>query len=66
MTISTTMSRITYAGDGSTVSFAVPFIFFGADEIDVIERSLANGSETQKTLSSDYTVSGGNGAGGSC
>lgn len=64
MTISTTMSRITYAGDGSTVSFAVPFIFFGADEIDVIERSLANGSETQKTLSSDYTVSGGNGAGG--
>ncbi|WP_374382926.1 hypothetical protein [Dongia sp.] len=64
MTISTTLSRITYAGDGLTVNFAVPFIFFGADEIDVIERSLASGAEAQKILSSDYTVSGGNGAGG--
>ena len=28
MTISTTISRITYAGDGMALSFAVPFIFF--------------------------------------
>ncbi|WP_374314584.1 hypothetical protein [Dongia sp.] len=64
MTISTTTSRVTYAGDGSTVSFAVPFIFFGADEIDVIERSLASGGETLKVLTTDYAVSGGGGAGG--
>jgi len=64
MTLSTTTSRITYAGDGSTLSFAVPFSFFGADEIDVIERSSESGGETQKILTTDYTVSGGGGATG--
>lgn len=64
MTISTTTSRITHAGDGTTVSFAVPFIFFGADEIDVIERSLENGSETLKILTTHYNVAGGAGATG--
>jgi hypothetical protein len=64
MTISTTTARITYAGDGSTASFAVPFSFFGADEIDVIERSLDSGAETLKILTTDYTVAGGGGATG--
>jgi hypothetical protein len=64
MTLSTTTSRITYAGDGSTVSFAVPFSFFGADEIDVIERNAETGDETPKVLTTDYTVSGGGGATG--
>lgn len=64
MTISTTTSRITYAGDGMTVSFAVPFIFFGADEIDVIERSLESGSEALKVLTTHYNVAGGAGATG--
>lgn len=64
MTISTTTSRITYAGDGMTVSFAVPFVFFGADEIDVIERSLESGSEALKVMTTDYTVAGGTGATG--
>lgn len=64
MTISTTTSRITYAGDGVTVSFAVPFIFFGADEIDVIERSLESGNEALKVLTTHYNVTGGAGATG--
>ncbi|WP_374656108.1 hypothetical protein [Dongia sp.] len=64
MTISTTIARVTYAGDGSTLSFAVPFSFFGADEIDVIERSLESGAETLKVLATDYTVAGGGGATG--
>lgn len=64
MTLSTTTSRITYAGDGSTVSFAVPFSFFGADEIDVIERNSETGTETSKALTTDYTVAGGGGATG--
>lgn len=64
MTISTTTSRITYAGDGMTLSFAVPFIFFGADEIDVIERSTDSGSEVLKVLTTDYNVAGGAGAAG--
>ncbi len=64
MTLSTTTSRITYAGDGSTVSFAVPFSFFGADEIDVIERNAETGIETSRVLTTDYTVAGGGGATG--
>lgn len=64
MTLSTTTSRITYTGDGSTVAFAVPFGFFGADEIDVIERSNETGIEIAKVLTTDYTVSGGSGATG--
>ncbi len=61
MTLSTTTSRITYAGDGSTVAFAVPFSFFGVDEIDVIERNAATGVETSKILATHYTVIGGGG-----
>lgn len=64
MTISTTTSRVTYAGDGMTVSFAVPFIFFGTDEIDVIERSIDSGSEAPKALTTHYNVAGGAGATG--
>lgn len=64
MTISTTLSRITYAGDGTTVSFAIPFVFFGADEIDVIERHGESGAETGRILTTDYTVAGGGGTTG--
>ncbi|WP_374374836.1 hypothetical protein [Dongia sp.] len=64
MTISTTISRITYAGDGSTVHFAVPFAFFGADEVGVIERDLASGAEATRLMITHYTVSGGAGQAG--
>ena len=64
MTISTTISRVTYLGDGITTDFAVPFVFFGANEVAVIERDLATGTEAAKILVSDYTVTGGAGGGG--
>lgn len=63
MTISTTTSRVDYAGNGVTTAFAVPFAFFGASELTVLERSAA-GVETTKALTTDYTVSGGNGSTG--
>src|SRR5690242_13450788 len=64
MTISTTATRITYDGDGVTVAFAVPFPFFAASELEVIARDTAAGTETTKTLGTDYTVAGGDGAQG--
>jgi len=64
MTINTTTSRIDYAGDGMSTSFAVPFPFFDASDLIVTERVAATGAETTKTPVSQYTVSGGNGAGG--
>lgn len=64
MTIATTSSRVDYMGDGVSTAFAVPFPFFGQDELRVIERVVATGAETVLTLGGNYTVSGGNGATG--
>lgn len=65
MTVSTTTSRITYSGDGVSTVFAVPFIFFGSGEIQVVEKVTATGVETTKTLTTDYSVTGGSGETGS-
>ena len=64
MTVSTTTTKAIYNGDGSTTAFPTTFEFFDTADIEVIERVIATGAETVKTLSTDYTVSGGNGATG--
>lgn len=64
MTISTTTTRIAYNGDGASTAFTVPFPFFAADELEVIERDLSAGTETLRTLGTHYTVAGGDGAAG--
>ncbi len=64
MTVSTTTTKAIYNGDGSTIAFPTTFEFFDAADIEVIERVITTGAETVKTLSTDYTVSGGNGASG--
>lgn len=65
MTVSTTTSRVSYAGNGSTTTFNVGFYFLANSHLKVILRA-ADGTETVKTLTTDYTVSGaGNPSGGS-
>ncbi len=64
MTISTTTTRVAYAGDGATVAFPVPFAFFDAEELEVIEKVASTRAEAPKSLSTDYTVAGGNGGPG--
>jgi len=64
MTVSTTITRVAYAGDGSTVAFPVTFPFFDSEDLEVIERVVATGAEATKSLASDYGVTGGNGAPG--
>lgn len=67
MTITTTARRVAYTGDGSTTAFAVTFPFFGTGasaELEVIERVIATGAETVKTVTTDYTVTGGSGSTG--
>jgi hypothetical protein len=64
MTVSSTVTRVTYTGNGVTTAFATTFPFFDADEIEVIERVIASGAETLKALTTHYTVSGGNGTTG--
>ncbi len=64
MTVSSTINRISHEGNGVTAVFAVPFAFFDADELQVIERVTASGAEIVKSLDNDYTVQGGNGEAG--
>lgn len=52
---------VSYTGDGGTVAFSVPFTFYSNTELEVIERVTATGVETVKTLTTDYSVSGGSG-----
>lgn len=64
MTVSSTTSKVSYSGNGSTVAFTVTFYFLANAHVKVLVRS-ANGTETVKTLGTHYTVSGaGNPAGG--
>jgi len=65
MTVSTTIATKSYDGDGATITFPTVFAFFAETDIEVIERATATGLETVKTLTTDYTVTGGSGAPGS-
>ena len=63
MTISSTTVRNSYSGDGSTTTFSYTFKIFQDSDIQVIIRS-ANGTETTKTITTHYTVTGAGNAGG--
>lgn len=64
MTVSTTAAKVSYLGNGTTTAFSVPFVFFSASELEVTERTIATGSEVVRSLTTHYTVTGGNGATG--
>lgn len=64
MTVSSSTNRISYAGNGSTTVFAYTFKIFADGDLTVTLRA-ADGSETELTLTTHYTVSGaGDDAGG--
>lgn len=64
MTVNTTTNRVSYAGNGITTAFAVPFPFLADADLVVIERTDSTGAEVVKTLTTHYTVSGAGGASG--
>ena len=57
MTITTTTIKNSYSGDGSQDTFAYTFKISADADIEVIIRSAA-GTETVKTLTTHYTVTG--------
>jgi len=57
MTVSSITNKVSYNGNGSTTVFAYTFKTFDEDDLTVIIRSAA-GTETTKTITTDYTVSG--------
>lgn len=62
MTITSTDTRVAYGGNGATTVFAVPFQFFGADELAVFATTA--GVDTLLQRGVHYTVTGGNNATG--
>ena len=65
MTVSSTTVKNSYSGNGSTTSFNYTFKIFSNSDLQVIIRS-STGTETTKTITTHYTVSGaGNTNGGS-
>lgn len=65
MTISTTIVKNSYSGDGSTSTFNYTFKVLAEGDLTVIIRS-ALGTETTKTLTTHYTITGvGSASGGS-
>lgn len=66
MTVASEMSSVSYSGDGSTQVFSIPYYFLKNADIVVVLRD-ADGNETIKTLTTDYTLSGAaDEDGGSC
>jgi hypothetical protein len=65
MTISSTTVKNSYSGDSTTTTFTYTFKIFADSDIQVIIRS-TDGTETTKTITTHYTVTGaGNSGGGS-
>ena len=63
MTVSSTTVKNSYSGNGSTRQFAYGYKIFADSDLIVIIRSAA-GTETVKTLTTHYTVSGAGDASG--
>lgn len=57
MTIITTQSRITYAGDNVTTGFPIPFEFFLTSDITAVKTAVG-GAQSILVLNVDYTLAG--------
>lgn len=65
MTVSSSVNKVIYSGNSSTVLFPVNYYFLENSHLKVILRA-ADGTETVQVLTTNYTVTGaGNPAGGS-
>lgn len=64
MTVSSTTTKNSYSGDGSTTVFSYTFKIFDEDDIAVILRDDTTGTETTQTITTHYSVSGVGNAGG--
>lgn len=66
MTVADAPNRIQYIGNGVTSTFSTgTIVFYANTDLVVTETVIATGISTPYVLTTDYTVSGGNGASGS-
>ena len=64
MTLTATTNKVAYAGNGSTTSFAITFIYWDDTDVRVILSNNTTGAETVWTDGTQYTLTGGSGATG--
>ena len=64
MTVSTETARIVYNGNGATTAFPTEFQFYDDADLVVTKVVTATGVETTQTITTHYTVSGGDGSTG--
>ena len=64
MTLTATTNKVAYAGNGSTTSFAVTFIYWDDTDVRVILTNDTTGVETVWTDGTQYNITGGSGATG--
>ena len=64
MTLTATTNKVAYAGNGSTTSFAITFIYWDDTDVRVILSNTTTGAETVWTDGTQYTLTGGSGATG--
>ena len=62
MTVSSTTSRVSYAGNGSTTAFTASFPFLA--NADLVVLLVTGSTQTTLVLSTDYTVTGAGGTSG--
>lgn len=58
MTVETTTSRVSYTGAGTTGPFTIGFYFIENDDIRAIKVLIADGTETELVLDTDFTLTG--------
>tara|TARA_R110002126_G_scaffold1078_5_gene6570 strand:+ start:4698 stop:7067 length:2370 start_codon:yes stop_codon:yes gene_type:complete len=58
MTVSSTTTKVSYSGNGSTTAFAYTFKVFDEDDLTVILRTDSTGAEAVQSKTTNYTVSG--------
>ncbi len=56
MTLSTTVSRVSYDGDASTSAFSFPYKYVSSADLVVVLVDEDDGSETVQTITTHYTV----------
>lgn len=64
MTISTTTRKYQYNGNGVTTVFAYNSVFYDSSDLVVVRTQISTGADTPLTITTDYTITGGNGATG--
>lgn len=64
MTVSTTNNRVSYAGNGVTVAFSFPNLFYANSDLVVLLVTDSTGASVTQVLDTDYTVTGAGVAGG--